>query len=183
MQQSIFRKVSLDRLSSPEQLDTLLRITRPHAWLALVALAVLLGVGLFWSVTARLPIEMSAPALLVQSDVTDQPDALEARLFLPVADSRSLAVGMPVTLVIDGYAVETLNGSISAISQFPVNLAEIGRNIPDPSLLSNLTTDSRPIEVQVTIDQPSDSLHAGLLGNATVKIGVQRPIDLVIPLQ
>jgi HlyD family secretion protein len=45
---AIFRKVALDRLSSPEQLDTLLRVTAPRSWLALAALAALLAVAAAW---------------------------------------------------------------------------------------------------------------------------------------
>ena len=33
----IFRKVALDRLSSPDQIDKLLNVTSSRAWLALVA--------------------------------------------------------------------------------------------------------------------------------------------------
>ena len=38
---SIFRKAALERLSSPEQLDYLMSITSPIAWIALAAIAVL----------------------------------------------------------------------------------------------------------------------------------------------
>lgn len=35
---TIFRQSSLDRLSSPEQLDQLIRITSRRSWIALVAM-------------------------------------------------------------------------------------------------------------------------------------------------
>ena len=44
----IFRKVALDRLSSPEQLDKLLNVTSARAWLGLVAVALLLGAATVW---------------------------------------------------------------------------------------------------------------------------------------
>jgi hypothetical protein len=40
--ENIFRQVTLDRLSSPEQLDRLITLTSPAGWAALAALAVLL---------------------------------------------------------------------------------------------------------------------------------------------
>ena len=40
----IFRKVALERLSSPEQLDQLLQVTDPKGWMALGALALRQGV-------------------------------------------------------------------------------------------------------------------------------------------
>ena len=41
MRQGMFREVALERLSTPEQLDQVMRVTSPAAWLALVALAIL----------------------------------------------------------------------------------------------------------------------------------------------
>ena len=46
---SIFRKEALERLSSPEQLDQLMKIVTPRSWLPLVTLGGLLGMGLLWS--------------------------------------------------------------------------------------------------------------------------------------
>ena len=43
---SIFRKEALERLSSPEQLDQLMKIVTPRSLLPLLALGGLLGCGL-----------------------------------------------------------------------------------------------------------------------------------------
>ena len=45
---SIFRKVALDRLSSPEQLDALMRVITPQAWLAFAPLAILIAAAIAW---------------------------------------------------------------------------------------------------------------------------------------
>lgn len=50
MDTSIFRKVSLERLSSPEQLDQLLTITSLRAWVALAAVGIFLFALLVWSI-------------------------------------------------------------------------------------------------------------------------------------
>ena len=47
---SIFRKKSLDRISSPDQLDDYIRVTTPSVWVALLALIVLLVGILAWSI-------------------------------------------------------------------------------------------------------------------------------------
>ncbi len=47
---SIFRKKSLDRVSSPEQLNDYIRVTTPSVWLVLLALVILLAGMLVWSV-------------------------------------------------------------------------------------------------------------------------------------
>jgi pyruvate/2-oxoglutarate dehydrogenase complex dihydrolipoamide acyltransferase (E2) component len=50
MTQQLFRKVALERLSSPEQLDRLLQVTSPREWAALAALGLVLFTGLAWAV-------------------------------------------------------------------------------------------------------------------------------------
>ena len=48
MNTRLFRQVSLERLSSPEQLDQMLQVTSPRAWTGLVAIFVLLCTALVW---------------------------------------------------------------------------------------------------------------------------------------
>ena len=52
MDQSLFRKKSVDRISSPEQLNDYLRVTSPAVWIILVAVVLLLAGLLIWSSTA-----------------------------------------------------------------------------------------------------------------------------------
>lgn len=48
MEQSVFRKESLERVNSPEQLDEYIRVARPSVWLVVGALALLLlGFGIW----------------------------------------------------------------------------------------------------------------------------------------
>ena len=47
---SIFREKSIQRVSSPEQLNDYIRVTTPSVWLVLIAIVVLLVGILAWSV-------------------------------------------------------------------------------------------------------------------------------------
>jgi HlyD family secretion protein len=67
----IFRKVALERLSSPEQLDQLMQVTNPQGWLALTGLCGLLCAALLWSVYGRIPTEVAGDGILKQGDVSD----------------------------------------------------------------------------------------------------------------
>lgn len=62
----IFRKVALDRLSSPEQLDQLMQVTTPYGWVALVGLSTLVIVALIWSCTALIPNEVASRGILAR---------------------------------------------------------------------------------------------------------------------
>ncbi len=68
----IFRKVALERLSSPEQLDQLLQVTNPRGWLALGALGALLLTSLAWAVFGSIPTEAGGEGILLrQGGVTN----------------------------------------------------------------------------------------------------------------
>lgn len=51
---SIFRTKSLDRISSPEEIDEYMRVTSPSMWLVLGTVFLLLAAALLWSVTGRI---------------------------------------------------------------------------------------------------------------------------------
>ena len=46
----LFRKKSIDRVSSPEQLNDYIRVTTPSVWLVLLAVILLLIGLLIWSI-------------------------------------------------------------------------------------------------------------------------------------
>jgi hypothetical protein len=48
MSNTLYRKKSLDRISSPEQLDEYLHVTSPSVWILLAAAIILLAGLLFW---------------------------------------------------------------------------------------------------------------------------------------
>ncbi len=68
----IFRKVALERLSSPEQLDQLVQVTNPRGWLALGALGVMLLAAVGWGIWGSIPTEATGSGILIrQGGVSD----------------------------------------------------------------------------------------------------------------
>ena len=48
MEESLFRKNSVEHISSPEQLNDYLRVTSPAIWVVLIAVIILLAGVLIW---------------------------------------------------------------------------------------------------------------------------------------
>jgi len=65
MTRQIFRQTSLDHLSTPEQLDQVMRVTSPAAWLTLVTLIILVMGGLAWSFVGTIPIKVIGRGILI----------------------------------------------------------------------------------------------------------------------
>jgi hypothetical protein len=61
----MFRQRALERISSPEQLDRLVRVTSPRRWLALVALLLVVAAVVLWSVLASVPTAVTLPGFYI----------------------------------------------------------------------------------------------------------------------
>ena len=56
----IFREKSLDRVTSPEQLDDCIKVTTPSVWLILIATLILIFGVCFWAVFGKIPVNTDA---------------------------------------------------------------------------------------------------------------------------
>jgi multidrug efflux pump subunit AcrA (membrane-fusion protein) len=84
MQKSLFREEAMDKMSSPDELDRLMRVTDPKGWLALIGLLALVAAAVVWGVFGSVPVQ-----------VGDDKGVLLA------GDSRSQAVSQTSGLVTD----------------------------------------------------------------------------------
>lgn len=66
MADSIFRKKSLARASSPEQLDVLLQVVTPQSLFALAALGLLVAFAVLWGFFGSVPFEVSGQGMLIK---------------------------------------------------------------------------------------------------------------------
>jgi len=65
---AIFRKVALERLSSPERLDQPIRVTKAGEWIALIGLMVLLGAAVVWSFKGSLATKVLAQGIIIRRE-------------------------------------------------------------------------------------------------------------------
>ena len=77
MSRRIYRKVALDRLASPEQLDQLLVVTNVRVWLVLVGVFVILSMLVAWGFVGSLPTRVHGPGILVFNGGVFEVTALE----------------------------------------------------------------------------------------------------------
>jgi HlyD family secretion protein len=75
--EKIFRKAALDRLSSPDQLDQLIDVTRPADWIAALVIGLALVGAATWGVVGRIPTRVAGEGILI-SDAGRMVDAVSA---------------------------------------------------------------------------------------------------------
>ena len=64
MNNQIFRKKSVDRMSSPEQLNDYIKVTNPGVWMALAASVILLIGVCVWGIFGKLETKLSVAAVI-----------------------------------------------------------------------------------------------------------------------
>lgn len=63
MNEGLFRKKSLERISSPEQLDDYIKVATPGVWMILSCIIILLAGMCVWGVFGKLNTTVTAPAI------------------------------------------------------------------------------------------------------------------------
>ena len=89
-QEQIYRKGSLERIQSPEQLNDYLRVTNPSVWLLLTAVILLLAGLLVWGSFTYIDSVATGTAQVTGGSMTVR--------FDDSALAEAVEVGMPVTI-------------------------------------------------------------------------------------
>lgn len=63
----LYRKSSLEKLSNPEQLDRMIKISSPLSWLALLAVLMIIVATVVWSIVGTLPTTETVSGVLVDA--------------------------------------------------------------------------------------------------------------------
>lgn len=126
MSEEIFRKKSLDKIKSPENLNDYLRVSNPGVWLLLAAVIVLLLGAVIWGVYGHIDTTVTAQVTAEDGTAVCVPDK---------ADAESVLPGMKVRVgAVDGVVGDALpDGGF---------LLELGETLPDGSYTAEIVIES-----------------------------------------
>lgn len=118
MARNIFRKTSLDRISSPEQLNDYIRVTNPGVWMIMCAVVLLLFGIIFWSIFGQLDTYLPV-GVVTQMD--------QSVCYVKDADAQALKNGMLVWIGDDKYYItEIQKQPIQVNDSFAEYLLHVG---------------------------------------------------------
>ena len=118
MRSQVFREKSLERVSSPEQLNDYSRVTNPSVWIALAAVAVLLIGVCIWGVFGKLDTVLHVGAITAGEQTV---------CYVKESDIDTVSTGMNVQLEGEVYKIcEIALQPIQADENFPEYLAHLG---------------------------------------------------------
>ena len=118
MKNSLFRGKSIDRISSPEQLNDRLRVADPGVWLLLAGILLVLAGICVWGIFGRLNTVLSVGAM------TDQGKTV---CYVKEESRNRIALGMEVTSESKTTSVADISlHPIRVDSEFPEYLCHVG---------------------------------------------------------
>lgn len=148
MSQQIFRKKSMDRISSPESLNDYIKVAGPGTWLMLGAIILLLIGACCWGVLGRLQTTVQTVAV-----------SEEGRTVCYVVEDDISSVTENMKIAIDGIEYE-----ITGISDMPVQLRE-----EDAYLLHVLALEDKVWVYECTIGEAiPDGIYQGVITTDSV---------------
>lgn len=96
---TIFRQKSVDRVSSPEQLDNYLKVTTPTVWLVLIGIIVILIGTIVWATFGRMNTYANVGCV-----IEDQ----EAYCYVTEENSKKIKEGMTIEIPSDEASFEII---------------------------------------------------------------------------
>lgn len=192
----LFRKVALERLASPEQLDQLLQGTSIRSWILLLALLGILAILVVWSVLGQVSTQLQARGALIPDDAGD---GLHAVVYMTAHDASRIEPGMTALVIpAEANAQESgyLEGRVARVADRPAQVSDmLSSQIREPlaQQLDELGA-NYAVDVSLTPDSSSPSGYqwtSGLGPQGRLKIGAtvavsiiiarRRPIEMAIP--
>ena len=108
MNKQLFRNKSIQKVSSPEQLDAYVRVATPGIWMLLAAIVVLLIGVCVWGVLGHLDTTLSTVAVSKDNQTT---------VYVKAENVREVETGMKVILDAQEFTVATISQEPKAVDE------------------------------------------------------------------
>ncbi len=194
MQNNIYRKASLDRISSPEQLDQMLTLTPPAIWLAVAGGILCTASILFWTFAAWIPTKVSASGVYGVGGTGS-----EIRCYVSLEDSSELKPGMTVYVYLpsaDSQIYGHMEAVLVSVDDKVSDSEQLKEELGSGTLADYLTKNGPLIGITCELSEDADSqngyawtrekgsrltLRTGSLLTAEIETGKEHPITMMFP--
>ena len=191
MENKLFRKSALDKISSPEQLNEYMKVAGAGVWFILAGLAVTFAAFFLWGITGSIPETVEVTGTTLEFDMVDSP--MFVYCYLPVEYSKLIEEGMHVR-VSPNYAPREeygyIYGKVVYESSTAIDIESLRVTMGADFHLLNIP-EGNVIEVVVELEQQDGRLlwstHKGdsveVIVGSTCRVSIitaeRRPIDLM----
>lgn len=185
---NLFRKSSLERISSPDQLNEYVKVTNPSLIVILVSVFTVLAAGMVWIFSGVIQKTVSLTGV-VASDLSGSEGVY---CFVPLATSKRISPGMEVRISPDyadheqyGY----IKGTVRSVGSKVLTDEYLSSNFAEPQLFVPLISSSEAngnlVEIKLSMDGWSNkegeklNVTEGTVCEVTVVVGGTKPYELI----
>ncbi len=156
---NLFRKSSLERVSSPEQLNEYIKVTNPSLIAILIGIFTILTAGAVWIFSGGIPKTVDMQGVIVK-DLKDSP---RVYCYVPVAASKRIKEGMSARVSPEdapsseyGY----INGTVLSVSDDVVTAEYLNSKFDNPQtvlpLVSSSMQNGNVMEIEIGLGEWSN---------------------------
>ena len=146
MDNQLFRKKSIDRISSPEALHDYMRVTSPRLWMILSAIIVLLAGLIIYASTATMentmPLKISVTSFSHETEGTASHKETQFYSSLPMSYKDSVMPGMTVRLGSEQGKVDLMSVMDDGTVQLVIRMDNDRYSPPDGEYDAELVLES-----------------------------------------
>lgn len=194
---SIYRESALRKLSSPEDLDYLLKVTPLQSWVFLAAMGTLLLAGFAWATWGKITTTVEATGVLVDDRIdAEAPGSFEALAFVSLAEAQALRPGQPVQVLPYGASRDEhgyLQGSVASVASEAASRSRMTALLGSSAFVDSYVSAERLFAVRVSLqrdaegayvwtasDEPDVTLAPGLPVTLSVIVREDTPISRLL---
>lgn len=189
MKNELFRKSSIERISSPEKLDEYMRVSNPSAWVILLALLCIMIGTFYWGVTGEMPSTTSIDGVITTEEASGDYIVYSC---IPRESASALSEGMEVQVSpknADRSNYGYIKGKIETIATYEFSVDALAQDAADGATTSDI------VKIIIKLDKDSDSknglawsnnngksveIKSGLYSTVLVVTKTTRPLDFVL---
>ncbi|BED93136.1 MAG: hypothetical protein RsTaC01_1106 [Candidatus Paraimprobicoccus trichonymphae] len=184
----LFRKSSIDRISSPEKLNEYIKITNPSLILILVALLSVVTGFLMWVFLGNIPEYSRLNGIIITNPNTK---IQKVYAFVPISEAVKLELGMEVQISPEYAPRENygyIKSKILSISKDVINSNELTEKFENYSILGPLLNNKNTnlIEIDFSVEewsgvknQSNVEIIDGAICNILVVVSKKNPSKLI----
>jgi regulator of replication initiation timing len=133
----IFREVSLERLSSPEQLDQSIQIVSPKGWLTIIGIGVLLLAVLLWGFFGSIPINIFGHGIIMYGEgifsIISRGEGIVEEIFVNIGDNVNK--GQTIAKITQTGLMDTIQKDEKILNELKKELQEINKEYEEAANL------------------------------------------------
>ncbi len=157
MNDNLFRKKNLDRISSPEQLNDYIKVSNPSVWLIIGAMFIIAIAFSVWAFSGNITSEVSGTGVFQGSS---QESVESVICYIDANYASKISEGMPVRIYNRTKPMEAyVNGEVIKISQVPVKQEDILHSYSSEYVADSILEADYGIGVLIKVDKTSEGKY------------------------